>query len=89
MIPFEISKLAEALERRIENGRSLFFGQRQKFIQFISPFMKNNRFGYLEYSTNNRIGQEVGSIIQKFPFYIVRPTKISLESAGVFKSAVV
>jgi hypothetical protein len=51
--------------------------------------MKNNRFGYLEYSTNNRIGQEVGSIIQKFPFYIVRPTKISLESAGVFKSAVV
>ena len=38
--------------------------------------MKNNRFGYLEYSTNNRIGQEVGSIIQKFPFYIVRPTKI-------------
>jgi hypothetical protein len=25
--------------------------------------MKNNRFGYLEYSTNNRIGQEVGSII--------------------------
>jgi len=27
-------------------------------------------------------------MIQKFSFYTVRPTKISLESTGVFKSAV-
>ena len=52
-----ITKLAEALERRIENGQSLFFGQGQKFVQFISFFLHNNRFGYSEYSTNNRIGQ--------------------------------
>ena len=40
------------------------------------------------YSTNNRIGQVFWSIIQKFSFYTVRSTKISLESTGVFKSAV-
>ncbi|MBQ1736221.1 MAG: hypothetical protein II038_15370, partial [Lachnospiraceae bacterium] len=80
--------LAEALERRIENGQSLFFGQGQKFVQFISSFLHNNRFGYLEYSTNNRNGQVFWSMIQKFSFYTVRPTKISLESTGVFKSAV-
>ena len=39
------------------HGQSLFFGQGQKFVQFISFFLHNNRFGYSEYSTNNRIGQ--------------------------------
>ena len=53
-----------------------------------SSFLHINRFGYLEYSTNNRIGQVFWSIIQKFSFYTVRSTKISLESTGVFKSAV-
>ena len=54
----------------------------------MSSFLHNNRFGYLEYSTNNRNGQVFWSMIQKFSFYTVRPTKISLESTGVFKSAV-
>ena len=60
---FRITKLAEALERRIENSRSLFIGQGQKFVQFISSFLHNNRFGYLEYSANNRIGQAIKIII--------------------------
>ena len=58
-------------------------------LDFIPlDFLHNNRFGYLEYSTNNRNGQVFWSMIQKFSFYTVRPTKISLESTGVFKSAV-
>src|SRR5699024_154513 len=85
---FFIVKLADALERGIENGQALFFGQGTESVQLVCWLFHSTRFCYVEYSTNNRNGQVFWSMIQKFSFYTVRPTKISLESTGVFKSAV-
>ncbi|MBR2684442.1 MAG: hypothetical protein IKE59_00100, partial [Erysipelotrichaceae bacterium] len=52
---------AEALSAALRMV-NLFSSVRAKNLSnSFPPFYKNNRFGYSEYSTNNRIGQAVGS----------------------------